>query len=351
MRPGEEQGLLNPQVRDEAAQWFVAFCEEEVDPRACQQFYDWLRRSPEHVRAYLRISAFWEDAGDLGKHARHRADEIVERALAESNVVALDETLKGRSSSSLPKRRGAWLIAVAASCLGATLLTGLLLNRAPSVYSTASGERRALTLTDGSTVDLNARSRIRIDYSSTGRDVALLEGQALFKVARDPARPFVVHSDGASVRAIGTQFDVNRSHGSMIVTVIEGRVAVTNDRRMDGRNPSAESAASTTVLVAAGERVVAGAHTLNTPQPVNATAATAWTAGKLVFEAVPLQEVLDEFNRYLPKPLIVADPGLLGVHISGVFSVDESPQFVEFLRQRFGTSARKEADATYISRP
>ena len=350
MRPGAGQGLLNPQVRDEAAQWFIAFCEEEVDSGTCQQFYDWLRRSPEHVRAYLRISAFWEDAGDLSKHTRHGADEIVKRALAESNVVALDETLKGRSSSRVPKRRGALLIACAASCLGVTLLIGLLLNRAPSVYSTASGERRSLTLTDGSTVELNARSRIRIDYSSTARDVALLEGQALFKVARDPSRPFVVHGDGASVRAVGTQFDVNRSHGSMIVTVVEGRVAVTNDGA-NTKEPSAEPAASSVVLVTAGERVVARARTLNPPQPVNATAATAWTEGKLVFESVPLQEVLEEFNRYRPKPLVVADPQLLGMHISGVFSVDESPQFVEFLQQRFGTSAREAADATYISRP
>src|SRR6185312_5000965 len=161
-----------------------------------------------------------------------------------------------------------------------------------------------------STVELNARSRIRVAYSSTGRDVDLLEGQALFKVAKSPSRPFVVHSGDSSVRAVGTQFDVNRSHGAMIVTVVEGRVAVTNGRQLDRHNrdasqtPTAEPAGDAEVFVEAGERVVARARILNTPEPVNASAATAWTEGKLVLEAVPLREVLEQFNRYLPMPLV-----------------------------------------------
>jgi len=248
MRPGDAQGLLNPGIRDEAAQWFVAFCEEEVDARVCQQFNDWLRRSPEHVRAYLRISAFWEDAGDLSKHAHHRADEIAQRAIAESNVVPFSEELKNQAPDmhalagkgwrhsrwheSVGRRRSVFASFLAAGFACAGLLTWLLMDRMV-VYSTAPGERRTLTLTDGSTVELNARSRIRVAYSSTGRDVELLEGQALFKVARSPSRPFVVHSGDSSVRAVGTQFDVNRSHGAMIVTVVEGRVAVTNGRQLD----------------------------------------------------------------------------------------------------------------------
>src|ERR1700744_1496378 len=87
-------GLLNAQIREEAVEWFVTFCEEVIDLRARQEFNAWLRRSPEHVRAYLRISAFWEDAEDLKKNNRHGIDQIVARALAESNVVALGESME-----------------------------------------------------------------------------------------------------------------------------------------------------------------------------------------------------------------------------------------------------------------
>jgi transmembrane sensor len=370
MRPGDAPGLLNPGIREEAAEWFIAFCEEEVDARVCQQFNDWLRRSPEHVRAYLRISAFWEDAGDLSKHAHHRADEIVQRAIAESNVVPFSEELKDQASDrparagrdwrhsrwheSARPRRSVLVSLLVAGFACAGVLIWLLMDRMV-VYSTAPGERRTLTLTDGSTVELNARSRIRVAYSSTGRDVDLLEGQALFKVARSPSRPFVVHSGDSSVRAVGTQFDVNRSHGAMIVTVVEGRVAVTNGRQLDRQNgvasPTAGPAGSAEVFVEAGERVVARARTLNTPEPVNASAATAWTEGKLVLESVPLRQVLEEFNRYLPRPLVVDDAQLLDTRISGVFSVTESPQFVEFLHQRFGTASQEQDGSIRITRP
>jgi transmembrane sensor len=365
MSPTNGSGSVYPQIREEAAQWFVAFCEEEVDPRACQQFIDWLRRSPQHVRAYLRISAFWEDAEDLKKHARHGIDEIVQRALAEGNVVALGEGGGGPPPNKRVSDRRGWRHALsatlAASCACVGLLMWLLINR-ESVYSTPPGEQRTLTLTDGSTVELNARSRIRINYSATVRDVELVQGQALFRVAKSPSRPFIVHSDGTSVRAVGTQFDVNQSQGATIVTVVEGRVAVT-DGRVPDMTHSPESPASgdaiprmssnrrAEVFVAAGERVIARGHTLDAPEPVNTAAATAWTEGKLVFDSVPLKEVLEEFNRYLPRPLIVEDPQLLNMHISGVFSVTESPQFIEFLHQRFGTTSHETNGEVQIARP
>jgi len=108
---------MNVQVRQEAAEWFVAFCEEDVGPRACAQFNDWLRTSPEHVRAYLRISAFWEDAEDLKKHARHGIDEIVRRAIAESNVVPIGEDSAVRQRRRMaPLPRWGMIAALMSAC-------------------------------------------------------------------------------------------------------------------------------------------------------------------------------------------------------------------------------------------
>src|SRR5258705_86287 len=93
-------------------------------------------------------------------------------------------------------------------------------------YTTDVGEQRSLRLVDGSTVILNSRSRLHVAFTETARPLEVRQGQALFHVAKNSARPFIVRSDGTVVRAVGTQFDVNRNRSGTIVTVVEGRVAV-----------------------------------------------------------------------------------------------------------------------------
>src|SRR5882757_700139 len=81
----------NEQIRDEATEWFVRFCEHEVDGSRCTQFDTWLRASPEHVRAYLEISAFWEAADAMKPNIE--IDELVRRAQAASNVIPLEQVV------------------------------------------------------------------------------------------------------------------------------------------------------------------------------------------------------------------------------------------------------------------
>jgi transmembrane sensor len=100
------------------------------------------------------------------------------------------------------------------------------LNVRMPVYATTFGEQRSITLDDGSVVDINSHSKIRVRYSATERDVELLEGQALFRVAKNASRPFWVSSATTRVRAVGTEFDVYKRRSGTVVSVIEGRVAV-----------------------------------------------------------------------------------------------------------------------------
>jgi transmembrane sensor len=346
------RGGLHSQIREEAIEWFVAFCEEEVDPRARQEFNAWLRHSPEHVRAYLRVSAFWEDAADLRQHTQHGIEELVQRALAESNVVALELPRPPE-----PARAGKWrtlgrVAGLAAVCACVGLFGWLFIDRTPS-YSTAVGEQRTITLPDGSTVELNARSRVSVHYTRAKREVDLTEGQALFRVAKNPSRPFIVLSAGNGIRAVGTEFDVYRKRNETVVTVVEGQVAVseTQGNELTQAKPPARGGDAATVLVSAGQQLVVRPRTLDVPQPVSTATATAWTEGKLVFDSVALKDVLDEFNRYLPRPLVLTDPKLLSMHISGVFSVTESQQFLEFLHQRFGTVIHETDAEVHIARP
>jgi len=183
-------------------------------------------------------------------------------------------------------------------------------------YSTDAGEQHSLTLSDGSTVQLDALSKIRIHYTDHERDVELVKGQALFEVAKDSMRPFVVQSGPTRVTAIGTQFDVRRNESDTIVTVVEGRVAVS-----DGS------------LLSAGEQVTVGPNAVHrTPHP-NIPGATAWTQRKFVFDATPLSEVAEEFNRYNQRRLVIRDPGLRDFQIDGVFS-SSGPSLIRFLQER-----------------
>ena len=326
----------NEQIREEATEWFVCFCEQEVDTSTCKQFDTWLRASPEHVRAYLEISAFWEAADAMNTNIE--IDELVRRARATSNIIPWDQAV-GRADPAAKKRSFRLRrLAVAASLLLAGLTLAFAawwqLARFPT-YATRIGEQRTVTLTDGSTVVLNADTQIKVRFTDATRVVDLVTGQALFHVAKNPSRPFIVVSGEARVRAVGTQFDVYQKTGGTVVTVVEGRVAVFS-LPVQSDTASATSGQVGTVLLSAGEQVTVTPRKLATPRRANAVAATAWTEGKLVFDSTPLSEAIQEFNRYSHRPLSIDDPGILNLHISGTFSTRDSTQITHFLAQRFG---------------
>lgn len=350
--------LLNEQICEAAADWLIAFCEGEVDANGRDAFMEWLRTSPEHVRAYLRIAALWEDEDLFARSRKLDADALVQRALAKSNVVPLSgvdlapTAASDGASAPAPAVRRARRFAIAASVMGAAIgiasLVWLRLD-APLVYETAIGEQRSVTLSDGSMLSLNARSKVVVKYDETRRAVELVEGQALFRVASNPQRPFIVRSDSAAIRAVGTQFDVSRRLDKTVVTVVEGRVAV-SEAGANGRDggsalaPSSNvspSAPKTVMLVSAGEQVIATSTELTPVQRADIAAATAWTEGKLVFHSSPLVEVIDEFNRHTPRRFVIEDAQLADVRISGIFSFTDTAQLTEFLRERFGVTVQE----------
>ncbi len=238
---------LSPQILEAATDWFIEFSEGTVDAAARERFDAWLRRSPEHIQAYLKVAALWEDASLLAKGRTGGAHELIARVLAHDNVVPLvpraapdapmAPPVEGNSNTRPPKdafstatassrKASRWpAIAIAASTLVAVVTGGWFYSQR-GTYSTGTGEQRSVRLEDGSIMELNSRSRVRVRYAEHERSVEMLEGQAFFQVAKDAARPFIVHSDSTSVRAVGTQFDVYRRESGTTVTVIEGRVAV-----------------------------------------------------------------------------------------------------------------------------
>src|SRR5690606_22885018 len=118
--------------------------------------------------------------------------------------------------------------ALAAALAGAALVAWqqLPLMNGAELYHTRLGEQRSFKLDDGSILYLNTQSRARVDYSGAARDVHLIEGEALFIVARDSARPFRVHAGEATIQAVGTQFNVYRRADATLVSVVDGRVRI-----------------------------------------------------------------------------------------------------------------------------
>jgi transmembrane sensor len=371
---------LTPAIVEEASYWFVEFSEGTIDAAARAQFDAWLRRSPEHVQAYLKISMLWEETPLMGKTRVLASDELLARVLAEDNIVTLGKPQLGSEPSSpnarvskdlratsRPGSRRA-VFAVAASLLVViTLGTWVFTQR--GTYSTAIGEQRSVRLEDGSTVDLNSQSKVRVRFGDHQRSIELLEGQALFRVAKDTSRPFIVATDNTHVRAIGTQFDVYRKRGSTVVTVIEGRVAVLSpataalstgahsaelansetqkplvSARANSSGPSGAASPADAaripvplmpqqgeILLAAGEQVTVAPQSVSPPREADLALATAWTQRKIAFKAAPLGEVVEEFNRYNARQLVIMDEGIRTTKISGVFSSTDPDSLLRFL--------------------
>jgi len=344
------QGLLkrNAQIYEEACEWFVEFRTGEPDLQARRDFRAWLEESPAHMSAYLDVTATWTQTTGVDLTPNRSREQLIAEALADTRVVSSLPTAgssgrRGEGELATPAkarrvRRHLLAAAVATTGVGVAALWAGIQLTSPT-YSTDLGEQRSIVLPDGSTVSLNSRSSVRVRYTKDVRAVDLIEGQALFQVAKSPARPFVVSAGEVRVRAVGTQFDVNEKHDGTRVTVVEGRVAVfpAQPQAISGGPPAVGSAANhpaDEVFVAAGEQLDVSSGTARKVEHANIAGATSWTRRQLVFEDEPLGDVAEEFNRYNAVQIVIRDPALADFKIDGVFSSTDPASFVRFLRAR-----------------
>ena len=349
------------EVYAQACEWFVEFRAASADEPVRQAFHSWLQQAPAHMAAYLDVAASWNFTGNLDVSARFPREALIAQG-GDCNTLLLYPGA-GTPGKPLPRRRiGArWLstagvaVAVAAFALVAAVLLTVWVRRS-STYSTGIGQKRLITLADGSVIDLNARSRIVVRYTKTRREIDLLQGQALFADTDDPTRPFIVRSRATVVRAMGTQFDVNLLHAETIVTVIQGKVVVARQRPASGGAsdplrpmPLRAPFALSTVYLTAGEQLTVSPTRRMRPVRTNVTAAIAWVHHKLIFASTALRDVVQEFNRYNARQLVIASPSLETFRIDGVFSSTNPKSLIDFLRQSPGIKVTETGDNVVIS--
>jgi transmembrane sensor len=290
-------------VRDDAARWFVRLQEPAVDVVEYRRFEAWLNEHPQHQDEFEMLQGLWM-AADLVPAAR---------------LQALCETAPARRTRQ-PWVRYAVAASVVAVALGVGLFSGL---HQPSPYtaeySTVLGERRQVVLPDGSSIELNSRSRIQVRFEKDRRGIELTEGEAMFSVEHDASRPFVVEAGNSQVTVTGTRFDVRRDPSQTRVAVEQGTVKV------QGRGADVISLTAGLGTQIDAQGVVAAAYAVNPAE------LTAWRSGKLVFNNASLSEVAAEVSRYREKPLTVGNDTVGNLRLTSVFNSDNTDALLKAL--------------------
>ncbi|MFT4252347.1 MAG: FecR domain-containing protein [Caulobacter sp.] len=278
-------------VRREAADWLARLRSDVRGPADEAEFKLWLSRSEDHRSSFDTLTATWELAGAL----KHDPDIVV---------------APPRVAPKLARRA-----VLAGVGIGAVGIGWLAL--APEVYATGIGETRTLHLDDGTSILLDADSRIRVHLSGRKRKATLVKGRAFFRAAADPVKPFVVSAEGRVIVGDGGDaFDVSVNDAAVAVTTVEGQVLV-----MDAGQPSSR------LTAVAGQRIVIAGEASPRREAADVQAATAWRFGQAVFDDQTLAAAIAEMNRYSRRRIMLAEPGLEDLRISGVYKAGDNEAF------------------------
>jgi transmembrane sensor len=206
-------------------------------------------------------------------------------------------------------------------------------------YSTAIGGHEHLVLDDGSVLDLNTNTHVRVQFTAARRQIFLDHGEVLLAVAHDASRPLEVIAAGIVTRAVGTRFSVRLYDNSNVETVVtEGRVLVLRERHLLGLSTAPKPVGRTLV---AGERVLVDSTTARisklSTKEIDQT--RQWTTGRITFHEEKLSDVVRELNRYNARQLVIHDSRAAGTRIGGGFDTAHAETYAEDLMRFFGPKA------------
>lgn len=344
----DEEGNIPPTVEEAAAQWDARLRAPDCTDEDRRGFNAWRDADPAHLKAFERLQTIVATL----RHERSRADV---RALR-------DEALRVARSRQRRGWFGAAAASIAAVAIGAlvwNLPVGELLRQPgfdPSTaasYSTGTGQSSTLALEDGSSVELNAQSGIEVRFSKSARHIELTKGQALFNVAKNERRPFIVTAGNRQIVAVGTQFDVRLDTRSVQVTLIEGKVRVVQDTAARESEPKQ-------IELTPGKQLVAtlppagGSASDDMTEPVtlvrdiDVTRVTDWRNGRIFLDNVLLADAVAEMNKHSAVEIRVADARLAGIRVNGMFKAGAQESFVAALEEYFPITARRQGDREIV---
>jgi len=362
----------NARIDTEAADWLVRLLDTDVDPeepipdpaQRQQAFFDWLALGPSHVRAFMEIIEVERRVRNPDPQRSIKIQELLEATPA--NVIQLyDPPYRGRASASpvataakvvLPRRPKAMIgfaAAVALLAIASALYFGSL-NR--NVYVTGIGQQTTFNLRDGSVIVLNTDTQVQVDFSKEVRNIQLVKGEALFMVEHDAARPFIVSAGSASVRAVGTEFNVRRRDQSTEVAVVEGVVQVstipaaavsTDDATPSGamhQTPQDVGGAPGALRLGAGERAQVSSAGMKVSTSHDVEDVLSWRQRRLAFRDTRLADVAAEFNRYNHSQIRIEGAAAQDMQMTGIFDVDHPQAIILFAQKNESLSVEPDGD-------
>lgn len=288
-----------------AQDWFLRLASGDISDADLRAFKAWRDSDPSHRAAFEEIRDLWNDLEDLkpafavsSDKAEEDIAEAAPKPQAPSAIIQLDQ----RRGSPRAGRRFAVGSLVAACLLFVGIFSWDLQTAILADFRTYAGEQASITLPDGSTAHLNTDSAIALDFTENSREVALLRGEALFEVEKDPYRPFSVTAVEGASTAVGTTYSVRDTGEGAVVTVLEGRVRVVSP--VEGA--TFDQAKAKHVELAANQQVsyrrgTSPGHITS----VQAANATAWRRGLLLIDALPFADAVSEIDRYQTGHILV----------------------------------------------
>jgi transmembrane sensor len=308
-----------PRASAEAAAWLARLQGDARCPASEAAFADWLQADPAHAAAFEQATDIW------------------------SILPGAAQGMRPAERGTRPAPRTRWPELALAASLALVLGLGTLfwMSR-PTGYATAIGEQKIATLEDGSRIALNTDSRVQVRYDVNERLIDLDHGEAMFEVAHNAARPFIVRAGNKQVRAVGTSFVVRREGDAVVVTLLQGKVAVTDV------HPVTAHAAPT--YLNPGDRLRTSAKGSAQIDEQPAEIATAWRRGQAMFADTPLADAVDELNRYGGPRLVVDDPQIGALRVSGVFATNDTDEFARAVAALHGLHVTQTGTTLHIVR-
>lgn len=334
---------INQNVLDQAYAWVVALRGENVGEEKLDDFAQWLTSEKSHQSAWDQALEQWETLGAVTHLPLD--DLLADDPVAEKQSNTVDMPL-ANGFSLLDKWKSLWKPMTLAFSLAAVGFLGIVnLQPQGDIYAAGTGQYLAVTLADGSVVELNTNSTISVSLSEDYREIELLKGEVFFTVAKDKSRPFIVDVAGATVRAVGTAFNIYRdTDQSAIVSVSEGIVRV---EEAGGSSVATAQSQLLTVDEALKIDSIRGLSETN----IHHAQATAWRSGQLLFDNTSIGEAVEMLNRYLHKKVIVADDVSKSTKISGTFSSRQKKETLAAVAQALGLELAPRGNKWLLSQP
>lgn len=315
-------------LSEQASFWVVRLHSDQRTRSDEEAFRLWLEQDPAHADAYADCAALWD--GVANALETEEAREIVQ-------PLRLPEQAPRRLSRRTVLFGG---MGVAAAAVAAVVI-GPLAAHGEQTFQTRPGKQRRIRLADGSGVLLNTDSKLRVKFLPAERCLYLDRGQAFFQVAKDELRPFRVFVGGDEVRATGTAFEVRRLGEATLVTLEEGQVAIYR----------AASEGAPAAVLDPGTQIELDAAKPLAVRQVDLHKVQAWRYGRMILDGAPLGETVADLNRYGGIQIVLADPKLAGLRVSGVFHTGRPDDFVEAITSAFAVQVAQQDEDTIVLKP